>query len=113
MLEAGAEVAGGARERLAEAFAARGFRDDTLRRFDGGRDFLPLVTFAVLESLGYRQLVCGYRLRGFVAWLRGDKGWGVIERGGFGGRGACSPRWGCGRDGRGARGVTSAPPRAA
>jgi hypothetical protein len=35
------------------------------------------------ENFGYRQVITGYRLRGFVAYLRGDKAWGEIRRIGF------------------------------
>jgi hypothetical protein len=42
-----------------------------------------LVPWAVLESLGYRQLTAYWRLRGLVKFLRGRTDWGVMTRTGF------------------------------
>ena len=42
-----------------------------------------LVPWAVLESLGYRQLTVYWRLRGLVKYLRRRKDWGVMTRTGF------------------------------
>ena len=42
-----------------------------------------LVVWALLESLGYRQLTVWWRVRGIVGWLRGRTHWGVMERQGF------------------------------
>jgi cellulose synthase/poly-beta-1,6-N-acetylglucosamine synthase-like glycosyltransferase len=53
------------------------------RRYARVRDLFLLIAVAVAENLGYRQLVLAYRLRGFFGYLRGDKGWGEIERVGF------------------------------
>ena len=56
------------------------------RRYGGFRDRLILLTWAVLENLGYRQLTVWWRLRGIADFLRGDSEWGVMERRGFAGR---------------------------
>ena len=52
-------------------------------RYGQVRDRLVLVPWAVLESLGYRQLTVYWRLRGLVKYLRGRKDWGVMTRTGF------------------------------
>ena len=53
------------------------------RKFGRWRDFGRLVLFCVIENFGYRQLMTYYRVRGFVSYLRGDHGWGTIDRAGF------------------------------
>lgn len=47
------------------------------------RDRLVLLPWAVLESIGYRQLTVFWRLRGLVKFVRGRKDWGVMTRTGF------------------------------
>lgn len=42
-----------------------------------------LLTFSLLENLGYRQLTIVWRLRGFFAWLFRREGWGAMPRKGF------------------------------
>jgi hypothetical protein len=42
-----------------------------------------MMLWAVLESFGYRQLMTFWRLRGLAKYLRGNKEWGVMTRGGF------------------------------
>jgi hypothetical protein len=44
---------------------------------------MRLLAFSIAENFGYRQLMTGYRVRGFFAYLRGDKAWGEIRRVGF------------------------------
>jgi cellulose synthase/poly-beta-1,6-N-acetylglucosamine synthase-like glycosyltransferase len=44
------------------------------------RDRLLMMSWAVLESFGYRQLTTLWRLRGLVKYLRGNKEWGVMTR---------------------------------
>lgn len=46
-------------------------------------DLGRLFGFAVIESLGFRQLTVWFRLRAFWQWYRGDAGWGVMQREGF------------------------------
>ncbi|MDQ3091726.1 MAG: glycosyltransferase family 2 protein [Actinomycetota bacterium] len=57
--------------------------DLSFPRYGQVRDRLVLVPWAVLESLGYRQLTAYWRLRGLVKFLRGRKDWGVMTRTGF------------------------------
>ena len=57
--------------------------DLSFPRYAHVRDHLLLVLWAVLESLGYRQLTVYWRLRGGVKYLRGRKDWGVMTRTGF------------------------------
>jgi cellulose synthase/poly-beta-1,6-N-acetylglucosamine synthase-like glycosyltransferase len=57
--------------------------DVAFRTFTRWRDFLRLVVYSVTENFGYRQLMVGYRVRGFVKYLRGDHAWGEIERSGY------------------------------
>jgi len=57
--------------------------DVAFRRNARVRDLVRLIVFALLENIGYRQLITLYRIRGFVGFLRGDKSWGEITRVGF------------------------------
>jgi hypothetical protein len=57
--------------------------DMAFRKFGRWRDFGRLVLFCVVENFGYRQLMTYYRVRGFVSYVRGDHGWGTIDRAGF------------------------------
>jgi cellulose synthase/poly-beta-1,6-N-acetylglucosamine synthase-like glycosyltransferase len=65
------------------SLAAVLLEDLAFRQFERQRDLLRLVGYAVAENFGYRQLMTGYRVRGFFAYLRGDKAWGEIRRVGF------------------------------
>jgi cellulose synthase/poly-beta-1,6-N-acetylglucosamine synthase-like glycosyltransferase len=47
------------------------------------RDRLLMMGWAVLESLGYRQLTTLWRLRGLAKFLQGNKEWGAMAREGF------------------------------
>jgi cellulose synthase/poly-beta-1,6-N-acetylglucosamine synthase-like glycosyltransferase len=58
--------------------------DLAFRRYGSLRELLRLIAYSVGENFGYRQLITGYRMRGFFAYLRGDKAWGEIRRVGFG-----------------------------
>ncbi len=58
--------------------------DLAFRRYGRLRDLLRLITYSVLENMGYRQLITAYRVRGFFSYLRGNKSWGEIQRLGFG-----------------------------
>ncbi|MGA2924793.1 MAG: glycosyltransferase family 2 protein [Solirubrobacteraceae bacterium] len=57
--------------------------DVAFRRFGRVRDLLWLLAYAILENLGYRQVITAYRSRGFFSYLRGNKAWGQIQRRGF------------------------------
>jgi cellulose synthase/poly-beta-1,6-N-acetylglucosamine synthase-like glycosyltransferase len=52
-------------------------------RYEGVRDRLLLLLWALLENLGYRQLTVIWRLRALVKFVRGRTEWGVMERRGF------------------------------
>jgi len=65
------------------SLAALLLEDLAFRRFERWDDLLRLVAYAVAENFGYRQLMTGYRVQGFFAYLRGNKGWGEIRRVGF------------------------------
>jgi len=56
----------------------------TLRRYPKVHDLLLLVVSGFLESLGFRQILTVWRAGAFVDVLRGRKGWGAMERKGFG-----------------------------
>ena len=53
-------------------------------RYRGARDHSLLLLWALLESLGYRQLTTVWRVKGIVNFLRKRKDWGVMTRTGFG-----------------------------
>lgn len=58
--------------------------DAAFRRYGRMRELLRLVAYGVFENFGYRQVITVYRVRGFFAYLRGNKAWGEISRVGFG-----------------------------
>ena len=51
-----------------------------VRRYRTVKDRLLLVLWALLENLGYRQRTVVWRVRGLVRFLKGEKGWGTMER---------------------------------
>ena len=51
--------------------------------YEGLRDRLLLLVWALLENFGYRQLTVFWRLRGLVKFLRGRMEWGAMEHRGF------------------------------
>jgi cellulose synthase/poly-beta-1,6-N-acetylglucosamine synthase-like glycosyltransferase len=55
----------------------------SFHRYEGFRDRLWLVLWALVENLGYRQLTVLWRLRGIWKYLRGSRSWGAMERRGF------------------------------
>ena len=57
----------------------------SFHRYERLRDRFLLLGWAVIESLGYRQLTVVWRLRGLVKYLRGRTDWGTMERKGFAG----------------------------
>jgi cellulose synthase/poly-beta-1,6-N-acetylglucosamine synthase-like glycosyltransferase len=44
------------------------------------RELFTLLTAALIENLGYRQLTAWWRLQGTIDFLRGVKAWGAIRR---------------------------------
>lgn len=55
----------------------------TLHRYSSVRDLMRLFGAAVIENLGYRQIVNLARLEGIVDFLRNQTAWGVHERTGL------------------------------
>lgn len=55
----------------------------SFQRYTRIADRLSLLPWAILESLGYRQLTAYWRLRGLVKFMRGSTDWGVMTRTGF------------------------------
>ena len=55
----------------------------SFRRYLKPRDLLWMFLFAVLETVGYRQMTVWFRLRAFWAYARGSTSWGVMTREGF------------------------------
>ena len=49
-------------------------------RYKGMNDRVFLLLWALLENFGYRQLTVIWRLRGLIKFLRGQTGWGAMER---------------------------------
>ena len=47
----------------------------TYRRYPSFKDLSTLLGYAVIENIGYRQVVLYYRLQGLVNFLRGFRGW--------------------------------------
>jgi hypothetical protein len=55
----------------------------TTRRYPLVRDVLWLLTAAVAENLGFRQMLTWWRTQGLIDGLKGKTGWGAMERRGF------------------------------
>ncbi|HEY2378948.1 MAG TPA: glycosyltransferase family 2 protein [Gemmatimonadaceae bacterium] len=56
----------------------------SFHRYRRPGDVLRLLFTAVIEAFGYRQLTLFFRLKAFWHLARGDRGWGVMQREGFG-----------------------------
>jgi cellulose synthase/poly-beta-1,6-N-acetylglucosamine synthase-like glycosyltransferase len=57
--------------------------DISFHRYETFRDRVLLLSWALLENFGYRQITVYWRLRGLWKFLRGKKDWGAMERKGF------------------------------
>ena len=56
----------------------------TTRRYTAPGDLGKLLLSAIMENVGYRQLMCLWRTEGLIDGLRRKKkGWGKMERRGF------------------------------
>ena len=64
----------------------------SLHHYEGMRDRLWLLLWALLENLGYRQLTVLWRLRGLYKFWRGRTEWGTMERRGFATAATTPPR---------------------
>lgn len=58
----------------------------TLRRYPKASDLVRLVTAAILESLGFRQILTAWRAEAFWHLFRNGHAWGAMERKGFASR---------------------------
>ncbi|MDD3670018.1 MAG: glycosyltransferase [Sphaerochaetaceae bacterium] len=57
---------------------------DMDRNIYGTRDVFKLLTMAVIENFGVRQLISFWRVSGFFSAMKKGKGWGAQVRKGFG-----------------------------
>jgi cellulose synthase/poly-beta-1,6-N-acetylglucosamine synthase-like glycosyltransferase len=57
----------------------------TQRRYPKALDVIRLFAVAILENLGFKQLMTYWRTEGLIDGLKGKTGWGKMERKGFGG----------------------------
>ena len=56
----------------------------TRSRYPGWRDSLVIFAAAVLENIGFRQILTLWRVQGLIDGIKGKKGgWGNMERRGF------------------------------
>lgn len=58
----------------------------TQRRYPAPKDVALLFIAAIVENLGFRQLLTVWRTRGLIDGIRRKQGWGAMERRGFGTR---------------------------
>jgi cellulose synthase/poly-beta-1,6-N-acetylglucosamine synthase-like glycosyltransferase len=65
------------------SFGAVLMEERAFRRYPNGRDLRRLISTAVLENFGYRQLMVIVRARAWWTLLRRRSGWGEMTRTGF------------------------------
>ncbi|MDQ6708645.1 MAG: glycosyltransferase family 2 protein, partial [Acidobacteriota bacterium] len=53
------------------------------RRYPQVRTMMIMIASAIIENLGFRQLLTIWRAQAFVDLLRGNRSWGAMERTGF------------------------------
>jgi cellulose synthase/poly-beta-1,6-N-acetylglucosamine synthase-like glycosyltransferase len=63
--------------------AAVGLEEITFRRYPRFKDLLSLFMLAIIENLGYRQIVTFWRVKGMVSFFARKKSWGGAVRKGF------------------------------
>ncbi len=56
----------------------------SFRRYPSWVDLTKLLVFAVLENLGYRQMLAFFKVRAFLDVVRRRRTWGRMDRTGFG-----------------------------
>ncbi|MFC1586401.1 glycosyltransferase [Fibrobacterota bacterium] len=66
-----------------ESAHRRGEITASLFRYGGLWAKIRLFTYALLSCVGYRQVLLFYQMRGFVGFLKKEKGWQKFERQGF------------------------------
>jgi len=52
----------------------------SFRRYPRFRDLVLMCVFALVESIGYRQLTVWFRVQAFWKFLRKDHAWGAMQR---------------------------------
>jgi hypothetical protein len=57
--------------------------ETTVRRYPRLRHVLILMEYAVLENLGYRQMVTFFRAQGVLQYFTGLRGWELVTHRGF------------------------------
>lgn len=68
---------------IALSISAVALEELTFRRYPKTGDLMRLFVLAVLENIGYRQLLTFWRFKGVFSSLRRLKEWGRMERKGF------------------------------
>jgi len=74
------------------SFQAMALDDLGFNSYRGIRTRFALISAAILENLGYRQILLWYRLRGMLDFIRGGQAWGEMKRKGFAKPGAQAPQ---------------------
>ena len=54
----------------------------TYRRYPRSKDLLVLLAYAMLENVGYRQLVLFFRVQGILKFLVGSHRWEKVRHNG-------------------------------
>jgi cellulose synthase/poly-beta-1,6-N-acetylglucosamine synthase-like glycosyltransferase len=65
------------------SIAALLLEEYAVRRYERGRDIARLVLYALVENLGYRQLIAYFRCRGIIDLIRRRHDWGEMQRRGL------------------------------
>lgn len=68
---------------MALSIGAVAMEELTFRRYTRKADVFRLFVLAVVESLGYRQVLGWWRVKGVFNQFRNSKAWGAMERKGF------------------------------
>ncbi|MFA5105175.1 MAG: glycosyltransferase [Candidatus Margulisiibacteriota bacterium] len=59
------------------------YEDLNFRWYKKWYQVLFLIFFAIIENVSYRQITVFWRIQGLIAYLRGEKSWGSLQRKGF------------------------------
>jgi len=57
--------------------------ETTVRRYPKVKHLMVLMAYAVVENLGYRQLMAFFRAQGVIQYLLGKRGWEVVQKTGL------------------------------
>ena len=68
---------------LVFSFGSLLIEEHAFRRYRRASDLARLALAALLENLGYRQLLTLIRARAFISMARGQQGWGELKRAPF------------------------------